>query len=124
MYLSKEKTAFRLPSESGTRYSAATGRLYTAKRLYHARKAKVKVILLIILTMLTIYSIFLKSNATVPALTITEHKVKQGECLWSIAQIYKPKCVSMDKYMEWVYQDNETSKIYPGDTVIMRSAVT
>ena len=32
---------------------------------------------------------------------------------------YKPNEMTMDEYMSFVYKNNESALIYPGDTVIM-----
>ena len=48
-----------------------------------------------------------------------QHKVRQGETLWSISAEYKPDCMTMDEYMSFVYKNNKGGVIYPGDIVVV-----
>ena len=45
------------------------------------------------------------------------HRVKSGETLWTIAKQYKPDEMTMDKYMEFIYENNLNADIFPGDIV-------
>ena len=49
----------------------------------------------------------------------TAHTVKSGECLWTIAEQYRPEGITMDEYMSWVYEHNDSGVIYPGQNVVM-----
>ena len=46
------------------------------------------------------------------------HHVAPGEIgLRSIARQYKPDNISMNHYMDWIYEHNEVGTIFPGDIV-------
>lgn len=62
----------------------------------------------------------IKDIFDVPEYIPIQHKVKAGETLWSIAEVYKPDDITMQDYMAWVYEKNaHCGDIYPGDVVTM-----
>lgn len=76
--------------------------------------------ILIAILLITLTIKVLAGAFEVPELEPTFHRVSSGDTLWTIAKQYKPDSMTMDEYMAWVYEHNDThGNIYPGDVVIM-----
>ena len=55
-----------------------------------------------------------------PCLETFSYTVRPGDTLWTITLRYKPDGMTMSECMAWVYENNESADIYPGDIVLMR----
>lgn len=86
---------------------------------YNTHLTKFQVLVFILFIGIMCVTISLSHTTQTSELIATEHKVRQGECLWNIAEEYKPSCISMDKYMGWIYSHNDGGLIYPGDVVVV-----
>lgn len=73
----------------------------------------------LLLTVLTIWVVLDVRAQRSTEFTPVEHKVSDGDTLWSIAKQYKPDDMTMDEYMAWVYDHNDDGMIRAGDEVIM-----
>ena len=78
-----------------------------------------QVVIAICLIILTFVTVVGKATEPEPTFTAVEYQVKKGDTLWSIARQYKPEDMTMDAYMAWVYEHNESGIIFPGDVIVM-----
>lgn len=105
------------PAGTGTTANAKSTK--TLHKYYSTSKSRMQAVFLAFICTLVIIMFFLIAAVPKNDLVPVAHKVREGECLWNIAQLYKPDNVSMSQYMDWVYEHNDRGFIYPGDTVIM-----
>ena len=90
---------------------------------YSIRFGTKQVIFTILFFVLLATTVLMVADTSTATFVPVEHKVTYGDTLWSIAKEYKPDDMTMDAYMSWVYEHNESGMIHPGDTVIMAEVV-
>jgi nucleoid-associated protein YgaU len=90
---------------------------------YNIRFGIKQVIFTILFFVLLATTVLMVADTSTATFVPVEHKVTYGDTLWNIAEQYKPDDMTMDNYMAWVYKHNDSSVIYPGDTVIMAEVV-
>lgn len=104
------------PAGTGTAENAKPEKIL--HKHYTTNPAKKQAIFASIFVGVALFIVLMQTNKT-PELTPIQHKVKSGETLWSISMQYKPCEMTMDEYMSFVYKNNESALIFPGDTVIV-----
>lgn len=104
------------PAGTGTTVNAKPEKIL--HKHYTTNPAKKQAIFASIFVGVALFIVLMQTNKT-PELTPIQHKVKSGETLWSISMQYKPCEMTMDEYMSFVYKNNESALIFPGDTVIV-----
>ncbi len=105
------------PAGTGTTANAKSTK--TLQKHYNTTNHRMQAVFFAFVITLVIIMFFVIADAFKPKLVPTEHRVRQGECLWTIAQQYKPDDIPMNTYMDWVYEHNDRGFIYPGDIVIV-----
>lgn len=90
---------------------------------YSTPFSKKQVVFTILLFVVMALTVLVVADSETAKFVPVEHKVTYGDTLWTIAEQYKPDDMTMDNYMAWVYKHNDSSVIYPGDTVIMAEVV-
>ena len=89
------------------------------RKNYNTNINKKQVLITMFFTLLVLlFTLKVISDASI-TFTPVEHTVRNGDTLWSIAKQYKPDDMTMDEYMAWVYDHNDSGMIYAGDVVTM-----
>lgn len=93
------------------------------RKNYNIKPPKMQVVTTILfgilLSIITVWVVLDVRAQQSTEFTPVEHKVSDGDTLWSIAKQYKPDYMTMDEYMAWVYDHNDDGMIYAGDVVTM-----
>jgi LysM repeat protein len=95
----------------------------SSKKNYSTRFGKKQVVFTILFFIVLASTLLIVVDSDTETFVPVEHKVTYGDTLWGIASEYKPEDMTMDEYMSWVYEHNDSGMIHPGDTVIMAEVV-